>query len=64
MNLQTETLKAILRDYHGFELSDEEFEQVRPELDNYVREVEKLRQLDLSQVMSSRLLHAQEGGSS
>jgi hypothetical protein len=62
MAIQTETLKAILRDYHGFALSDEEFERIRPELDSYLREVEKLQELDLSQVLSSRLLRAQEGG--
>ena len=62
MAIQTETLKAILRDYHGFALSDAEFERIRPELDSYMQEVEKLQELDLSQVLSSRLLRAQEGG--
>jgi hypothetical protein len=52
----------MIRDYHGLALSDEELELVRPELDNYVAEVEKLRELDLSHVLSARLLRAQEGG--
>jgi hypothetical protein len=61
MAISNATLQAMIRDYHGFALSDEELELVRPELDNYLREVEKLRQLDLSSVLSARLLRAQEG---
>ena len=61
MSIQNETLRAIMRDYHGFELSDEELDLIRPDLDMYIAEVEKLRELDLSAVMSSRLLRAKEG---
>ena len=62
MAIQNETLKAIIRDYHGFELSDEELDLVRPVVENYLEEVEKLRDLNLAYVMSSRLLRADEGG--
>ena len=62
MAIQNETLKAMIRDYHGFELSDEELDLVRPVVEDYLAEVEKLRRLDLSDVMSSRLLRADEGG--
>ena len=62
MAVTDETLKAIIREYHGFELSDEELKLIRPEIDSYLEEVEKLRDLDLSSVMSSRLLRASEGG--
>ena len=62
MAIEIETLKAMIRDYGGFEISDEELEIVRPALDNYLAEVEKLDDLDLSGVMSARLLRAQEGG--
>mgnify|MGYP001065239358 CR=1 FL=1 len=62
MSIRNETLKAIMRDYHGFELSDEELDLIRPDLDLYLAEIEKLRELDLSAVMSSRLLRAKEGG--
>ena len=62
MPISNETLKAMVRDYHGFELSDEELDLIRPELDNYLTEIEKLRDLDLSNVMSSRLMRAREGG--
>ncbi len=61
MTISNETLQAMIQAYHGFELTDAELELVRPELENYVNEVEKLRELDLSSVMSSRLLQAQEG---
>ncbi len=61
MTISNETLQAMIQAYHGFELTEAELELVRPELENYVKEVEKLRELDLSSVMSSRLLQAQEG---
>jgi hypothetical protein len=61
MTIRKDTLQAMIRDYHGFELSDEELELVRPELDNYLQEVENLRALDLTDVLSARLLRAQEG---
>ena len=61
MTIPNETLQAMMRAYHGFELSDAELELVRPELDNYLQELETLRTLDLSDVLSARLLRAQEG---
>ncbi len=64
MAIPNSTLKAIVRDYHGIELSDEELEIMRPELDNYMAELERLRELDLSDVLSARLVRAQEGGQS
>ena len=62
MSIPDETLKAMARDLHGFDLTDEELEIIRPGLDDYMAEVEKLRELDLSSVMSVRLLQAKEGG--
>jgi hypothetical protein len=62
MPIQKETLKAMIRDFHGFEISDEELDLVAPALDGYLADVEMLRDLDLSEVMSGRLLHADEGG--
>ena len=43
-------------------LSDEELERIRPELDSYFAEAEQLRELDLANVLSARLLRADEGG--
>ena len=56
MAVQDETLKAMIRDYNGFELSDEELALIRPELEFYLDELKKLEELDLSDVFSSRLL--------
>ena len=56
MPIPNETLKAMIRDYNGFELSDEELELVRPELESYLSELKKLEDLDLSDVFSGRLM--------
>ena len=64
MSISHETLKAMLRDYQGFPLSDAELELIQPELENYLEAIEKLQELDLSAVFSSRLLRVQEGGQS
>ena len=64
MSIPHETLQAIIRAYGGFALTDAELDRVAPELENYLQAVEKLRELDLSNVMSSRLIRAQEGGQS
>ena len=56
MSISNETLKAMIRDFNGFELSDEELELIRPELDYYLDELKKLEDLDLSDAFSSRLL--------
>ena len=64
MAISNETLRGIIRDYQGFEMSDAELELVRPELENYLAAVEQMRELDLSGLMSGRLLRASEGGES
>lgn len=62
MPIEKETMKAMIRDFHGFEISDEELDLVAPALNGYLADVEMLRDLDLSDVMSGRLVHADEGG--
>ena len=62
MAIQKETLARMIRDFHGFDLSDAGMDLVGLELASYLAEVEKLRDLDLSGVMSSRLLKVDEGG--
>ena len=62
MPVPKETLARMIRAFHGFDLSEAEMELIRPELDSYLAEAEKLRELDLSGVMSSRLLKVDEGG--
>ena len=61
MALSNETLKSMIRDYGGFNLSDEELDKVRPELDFYMEEVKKLEGLDLSGGFSSRLIRLDQG---
>ena len=61
MAISDETLRRMIAEFGGFELSDAELALVRPELESYLEEVENLRSLDLSAVMSSRLLRAAEG---
>ena len=56
MSIPNETLKAMIRDYNGLELSDEELELIRPELDIYLSELKSLESLDLSSLFSSRLM--------
>ena len=62
MPIEKETMKAMIRDFHGFEISDEELDMVALALNGYLADVEMLRDLDLSDVMSGRLIHADEGG--
>ena len=62
MSIPNATLQAMIRSYYGFALTDAELELVRPELESYLEEVEKLRDLDLANVMSGRLLRVQEEG--
>ncbi len=61
MAVSNETLKAMIRDYGGFELSDEELDKVRPELEFYMEELKNLEGLDLSGGFSSRLILLDQG---
>ena len=61
MPIPNETLKAMIRDYNGLDLSDEELDLVRPELDIYFEELKKLESLDLSDSFSGRLMQLPEG---
>ena len=56
MSVSDETLQAIIRDYNGFELSAEELELVKPEVEYYLQQLAILDDLDLSDTMSGRLL--------
>jgi len=56
MPISDETLQALIRDYQGFELTDEELALVRPEVESYLSELALWDDLDLSAAMSSRLI--------
>ena len=60
MELSRETLKAIIADYDGVPLTDAELDLVQPELDRYAEALKELDDLDLSTILSARLLHASE----
>ena len=62
MGISKETMQAIIREYGGFELSDEELDLVQPEVDGYLEAMAGTADLELADVMSSRLLRAAEGG--
>ncbi len=61
MAITDETLRAMIRDFQGFELSDSELELIRPEVENYMAARQKLDELDLSNVLSGRLMRLDEG---
>jgi hypothetical protein len=60
MKLSRETLQAMIREYDGIALSDQELELVWPELESYAAAVEQLEELDLSALFSGRLLRVAE----
>ena len=62
MAISNEMLKAMAREYRGIELSDEELELVRPEIESYMEAMAGIEELDLANLMSGRLLHTEEGG--
>ena len=57
-----DTLRAMLRDFGGVEPTPEEMERVLISVNTYMQRAAPLGELDLSTVLSGRLLHAQEGG--
>ena len=64
MPISDETLQALIRDYQGFELTDEELALVRPEVESYLAELALWDDLDLSAAMSSRLIRVPYEGES
>ena len=61
MVVTKETLRAIFREFGGLEPTDDDLDEVLANVQAYVECAEKLRQVDVSSVLSSRLLRAQEG---
>lgn len=62
--ISKDTLKAIIRDYNGLTLSESELKQVMVILEVFGDEVEKIRNLDLSNVVPACLPRADETGQS
>ena len=57
-----DTLRAMLREFGGVEPTEAEMERVLASVNTYRQRAQPLGDLDLSTVLSGRLLHAQEGG--
>ena len=64
MAISKETVLAIVRDYHGLEVTDAELEFVLADLKSYERVMDKLEELDLSGVLSARFPKIGEEGES
>ena len=62
MTISKETILAIVRDYHGLEVTDAELELVLADLRRYERIMNMLEELDLSGVVSARLPKIAEEG--
>lgn len=56
-----ETLRAILNDFGGIPMSDEELEKVAPVVAAFVAEFSRLDDLDLSDVDSAVQMRADDG---
>ena len=61
MPVSRDTLKAMIQEYGGIPLSDEELDLVSLRWTPTSGKVAQLRDLDLSSVMSGRLMRVQEG---
>ncbi len=62
MSISPETLRAILRDYDGISMSDEELEKVAPAVSAFVAEFSRLSELDLATEFSALQMRADDGG--
>jgi len=62
MTISPDTLRAILREYGGIPMSDEEIEKVAPAVSAFVAEFSRLQDLDLTDVYSALQLRAEDGG--
>ena len=59
MSLSKETLRSMIQDIGGPELTDAELEQVLAQVEVHRLEGDLLRQLDLSKVLPARLMRAE-----
>ena len=60
MRVSKETLRTMIQDIGGPELSDADLEQVLAEVQVHRAQSEELRQLDLSKVLPARLMRVAE----
>ena len=61
MPVTRETLRRMLQELGGLEMSDEELDRVLPHVQSYLDIAAKMEQLNLRGVLAGRLLRADEG---
>jgi Asp-tRNA(Asn)/Glu-tRNA(Gln) amidotransferase C subunit len=61
MAISKETLRKMLNEIGGVEMSETELEAALPTVQSYAELVDKLRQLDLSEVPAARLVRHDAG---
>ena len=62
MSISKEDLRRMLKEIDGPELSDGELEQLLPHVQVQQEQIEKLRRLDLRNVLPARLMRADARG--
>ena len=63
MPVTRELLRSMLDAFGGLEMPDEELDAMLPGVQMYADQAAKLQELDLAEVLSVRLLRADEGTS-
>lgn len=61
MRVTRELLRGMLEAFGGLEMSDEELDSVLPMVQMYADQSAELQEIDLADVVSARLLRADEG---
>jgi hypothetical protein len=61
MSISPDTLRAILREFGGIPMSDEELARVAPAVEAFVAEFSRLAELDLGDVDSALQMRADDG---
>ena len=62
MTISTATLRAILDEFGGIPMSDDELTKVTPVVEAFVAEFSRLNELDLGNIDSALQMHADDGG--
>ena len=61
MQVTKESLRTMIETFGGLNMSDEELEQIVPQIQQYVDLSKQFDDFDLSEVLSTRLIRADEG---
>jgi hypothetical protein len=61
MKISPDTLRAMLNEFGGISMSDDELERVAPVVEAFVAEFSRLAELDLADIDSALQMHADDG---